>query len=170
MELSLPGRPEDHNTSPHCSGALKRLRGTRRRMEVIHYTEILCGWRRRENRPEREFRQENSLSRPCYLGRHSGIYDARGNCSRGSGHRDKRTQRSRDSSLCCAGAAGASGGSPDGRAVRRTPGCRCDRFGAQVLATSCPYCVNMMTDACNSMEKQDVLEIKELSEILAESL
>ncbi len=42
--------------------------------------------------------------------------------------------------------------------------------GAQVLATSCPYCVNMMTDARNSMEKQDVLEIMELSEILAEGL
>ena len=42
--------------------------------------------------------------------------------------------------------------------------------GAEVLATSCPYCVNMITDACNSLEKQEVLEIKELSELLVESL
>ena len=42
--------------------------------------------------------------------------------------------------------------------------------GAEVLVTSCPYCVNMMTDACNSLKKQDALEVKELSELLAEGL
>ena len=42
--------------------------------------------------------------------------------------------------------------------------------GAEVLATSCPYCVNMLTDARNSMEKQDALEIVELSELLAANL
>ena len=42
--------------------------------------------------------------------------------------------------------------------------------GAEILATSCPYCVNMITDACDSLGKQEVLEIKELSELLLESL
>ena len=39
--------------------------------------------------------------------------------------------------------------------------------GAQVLATSCPYCMNMLIDACNSLGKQEELEIVELSELLA---
>jgi Fe-S oxidoreductase len=42
--------------------------------------------------------------------------------------------------------------------------------GANVLTTSCPYCLNMLTDACNSLEKQEVLEINELSEMLAAAL
>ncbi|HAA03669.1 MAG TPA: cyclic nucleotide-binding protein, partial [Syntrophobacteraceae bacterium] len=42
--------------------------------------------------------------------------------------------------------------------------------GAEVLATACPYCVNMLTDACKSLDKQDVLEIAELSELLADGL
>jgi Fe-S oxidoreductase len=42
--------------------------------------------------------------------------------------------------------------------------------GAEVLATSCPYCLNMLTDACNSLDKQNVLEIAELSELLAAGL
>jgi Fe-S oxidoreductase len=42
--------------------------------------------------------------------------------------------------------------------------------GAEILTTSCPYCVNMLTDACKSLEKQDDLEITELSELLAAAL
>ncbi len=43
-------------------------------------------------------------------------------------------------------------------------------MGAEILATSCPYCVNMLTDACKSLEQQDALEILELSEILVSAL
>jgi hypothetical protein len=42
--------------------------------------------------------------------------------------------------------------------------------GAEVLTTSCPYCLNMLTDACKSLDQQDALEILELSEILAGAL
>jgi len=42
--------------------------------------------------------------------------------------------------------------------------------GADVLATSCPYCVNMLTDACKSLEQQDALAILELSELLVSAL
>ena len=42
--------------------------------------------------------------------------------------------------------------------------------GAEVLATACPYCLNMLTDACKSLDKQDDLEITELSELLAAAL
>jgi Fe-S oxidoreductase len=44
------------------------------------------------------------------------------------------------------------------------------RQGAEVLATSCPYCLNMLTDACNSLNQQDALAIVELSEVLAGTL
>jgi hypothetical protein len=42
--------------------------------------------------------------------------------------------------------------------------------GAEILATSCPYCVNMLTDACKSLEQDNSLEILELSEVLASAL
>jgi len=42
--------------------------------------------------------------------------------------------------------------------------------GAEILATSCPYCVNMLIDACKSLEQQDSLEVLELSEILVAAL
>jgi Fe-S oxidoreductase len=41
---------------------------------------------------------------------------------------------------------------------------------AQVLATPCPYCLNMLTDACKSLDKEGALEIVELAELLAASL
>ncbi|MFZ0929433.1 MAG: hypothetical protein WAN11_12575 [Syntrophobacteraceae bacterium] len=38
----------------------------------------------------------------------------------------------------------------------------CDLKFPEVPATSCPFFVNMITDACSSLEKQDYVEIKEL--------
>jgi Fe-S oxidoreductase len=42
--------------------------------------------------------------------------------------------------------------------------------GGEILATSCPYCVNMLTDACKSLEQEGAMEILELSEILVSGL
>ena len=109
---------------------------------------------------------------PCYLGRHSGIYDApRELLASIPGTEIKELQRSRESSLCCAGGGGRIWAEvPMGERFGELRVLDAISAGAEVLATSCPYCVNMMTDACNSLEKQDSLEIKELSELLVEAL
>ena len=41
--------------------------------------------------------------------------------------------------------------------------------GAEVLATACPYCISMLEDSVKTRDLDDKLQIKELSEILAES-
>jgi Fe-S oxidoreductase len=83
----------------------------------------------------------------------------------------KELDRTRELSLCCAGGGGRIWAEvPMGERFGEMRVLEAIEAGAQVLAASCPYCVNMITDACTSLDKQDVLEIKELSEILAESL
>jgi Fe-S oxidoreductase len=42
--------------------------------------------------------------------------------------------------------------------------------GAEVLATACPYCVNMLTDACKGLGFEGRLNVVELSELLAGAL
>jgi Fe-S oxidoreductase len=79
--------------------------------------------------------------------------------------------RRRELSLCCAGGGGRIWGEvPMGERFGELRIINAVDQGAEVLATACPYCVNMLTDACKSLDKQDVLEIVELSELLAESL
>ena len=73
--------------------------------------------------------------------------------------------------LCCAGGGGRIWAEvPMGERFGELRVMDAINVGAEVLATSCPYCVNMMTDACDSLGKKEVLEVRELSELLVESL
>jgi Fe-S oxidoreductase len=42
--------------------------------------------------------------------------------------------------------------------------------GAEVLATSCPYCITNFEDSKLSLEDSDALEIKDITEIIQELL
>jgi Fe-S oxidoreductase len=109
---------------------------------------------------------------PCYLGRHNGIYDApRELLQQVPGLALSEMADTRESSLCCGG-----GG---GRIWMETP--KEDRFsdlrvrqavatGAEVLATSCPYCITNFTDSSLDLDEGDVLEIRDITEIILAAL
>jgi Fe-S oxidoreductase len=42
--------------------------------------------------------------------------------------------------------------------------------GADVLATSCPYCITNFEESRLNLEYDDVLEIKDITEIIQEAL
>jgi Fe-S oxidoreductase len=42
--------------------------------------------------------------------------------------------------------------------------------GANTLAISCPYCMANFNDAVISMDKSDVIEVKDISELVVEAL
>ena len=107
---------------------------------------------------------------PCYLGRHNGIYDEpREILKKIPGLELREMVDSRENSLCCGG-----GG---GRIWMETP--KEERFsdirlaqavdvGAEVLATSCPYCITNFTDS--SLDLTEPFEIKDITEIIQEVL
>jgi Fe-S oxidoreductase len=107
---------------------------------------------------------------PCYLGRHNGVFDEpREVLKKASGLELIEMANSRKDSLCCGG-----GG---GRIWMDTP--KGERFSdlrlkqareveAEVLVTACPYCITMFEDSRLSLECEDVLEIKDITEIIAE--
>lgn len=107
---------------------------------------------------------------PCYLGRHNDVYDEPRNLLR---RVNKLTLVEMEaygkSSLCCGG-----GG---GRIWMDTP--QEERFsdirlkqakavGARVLATSCPYCITNFEESRLNLEYEDILEVKDITEIIDE--
>jgi Fe-S oxidoreductase len=161
-------------TSPHCLWSFKNdYAKLGAEWEVVHYTEVL-GKLVAEGKlkPSASYGKKVSFHDPCYLGRHSDIYDApRGLLEAIPGVEVRELGRSRESSLCCAGGGGRIWAEvPMGERFGELRVQDALESGAEVLATSCPYCVNMLTDACMSLNKQDALEIRELSELLVESL
>jgi Fe-S oxidoreductase len=161
-------------TSPHCLWTFKNeypeLGGE---WELIHYTELLA-----QLVADGKLSFPKGLGKkvafhdPCYLGRHSGVYDAPRSLLAGVSQVDPvELGRARELSLCCAGGGGRIWAeAPMGERFGELRITDAVEKGAEILTTSCPYCLNMLTDACNSMEKQDMLEITELSEILAAAL
>ena len=157
---------------PHCLHTLgkeyKDFGGT---FHVMHYTEYL-----RQLVAEGRLRIPASLAGsvtfhdPCYLGRHNGIYDApRALLSQATGTL-LEMPNNRSGSFCC-GAGGAQfwkEEEPGEEAVnvRRFEEAR--STGATVLATACPFCFRMLSDANNRAEGP--MEVKDIAVLLAEAL
>jgi len=107
---------------------------------------------------------------PCYLGRHNGVYDEPRNVlQRVSGLKLVEMENNRKNSLCCGG-----GG---GRIWMDTP--QEERFsdirlkqareaGAQVLATSCPYCITNFEESRLNLAYENMIEVKDITEIISD--
>ena len=118
----------------------------------------------------KEFGRKVTYHDPCYLGRHNGIYDEpREVLKKIPGLELREMADSRENSLCCGG-----GG---GRIWMETP--KEERFsdirlqqavavGAEVLATSCPYCITNFTDSSLDLKDGEAVEIKDITEIILE--
>ena len=107
---------------------------------------------------------------PCYLGRHNGIYDEpREILKKIPGLELTEFAEAREESLCC--------GMGGGRVWMETP--VSERFSnlklieaiglnAQELVTACPYCITNFEDSRVVMNYDDVIQVKDITEILQE--
>ena len=120
----------------------------------------------------KEFGKSVTYHDPCYLGRHNDVYDEpRDLLKKVTGLDLVEMEAFGKNSLCCGG-----GG---GRIWMDTP--QEERFsdirlkqahatGAQVLATSCPYCITNFEESRLNLEYEDILEVKDFTEIINEML
>jgi Fe-S oxidoreductase len=161
-------------TSPHCLWTFKNeypeLGGE---WEVTHYTALLSQLQKEGKLTfSKNASKKIAFHDPCYLGRHSQIFDAPRELLSSVAQVDLvELGRAGPMSLCCAGGGGRIWAEvPMGERFGELRIKDAVEMGAQVLATACPYCVNMLTDACKSLDQQESLEILELSQILADSL
>jgi Fe-S oxidoreductase len=139
--------------------------------EVIHLSQYLFGLIY-EGRLEftKEYEKKVTYHDPCYLGRHNDIYDEpREILKKIPGLELNEMPDSRVDSLCCGG-----GG---GRIWMETP--KGERFsdlrleqamgvGAEVLVTSCPYCIANFEDSRLTLDVTENLEVKDITEIIQE--
>jgi Fe-S oxidoreductase len=161
-------------TSPHCLWTFKNeypeLGG---QWEVTHYTSLLSQLQKEGKLSfSKSAGKKIAFHDPCYLGRHSQVFDAPRQLLSSIPQVDiVELGRAGQMSLCCAGGGGRIWAEvPMGERFGELRIKDAVQMGAKALATACPYCVNMLTDACNSLDQQESLEVLELSQILAEAL
>jgi len=161
-------------SSPHCFHTFKNeYPEFMVNFEVIHMSQYLLELIN-EGRLELtgEYLKKITYHDPCYLGRHNKVYDEpRDLLKKVAGLKLVEMEASRKNSLCCGG-----GG---GRIWMDTP--QEERFsdlrlkqaketGAQVLATACPYCITNFEESRLNLEYEDVLEVKDITEIISEMI
>ncbi|MEW6663723.1 MAG: (Fe-S)-binding protein [Thermodesulfobacteriota bacterium] len=156
--------------SPHCYTTFKeeypRLDGT---VRVLHLTQYLAALSDEGRIPYRKSLGKTIVYHdPCYLGRHNGIYEEPRRVLRSiPGVTLMDEVECRENSLCCGG-----GG---GRIWMETV--KGQRFsdilvqqavekGADILATACPYCLLNFNDSVVTSDKEGVLEVKDISEVV----
>jgi Fe-S oxidoreductase len=161
-------------TSPHCLNALtkdyRKLNGT---VSSEHYIQVLDRLIL-EGRlsPTRPLDHRVSFHDPCYLGRHNGIYEPPRRVLRSiPGIELLEMPRSREDSLCCGG--GGGGLWSDYPVEERFAVLRVKEaldVGAEVIVTACPYCVLMLEDAVKVLNVEERITVRDVAELLAESL
>jgi Fe-S oxidoreductase len=161
-------------SSPHCYHTFKNeYPEFMVAFEVVHISQYLFDLIN-EGRLEltKEYEKKVTYHDPCYLGRHNGIYDEpREVLKKVPGLELSEMPDSMEDSLCCGG-----GG---GRIWMETP--KGERFSdlrveqaieieAEVLVTSCPYCITNFEDSRLTLEDGEAIEIKDITEIIQEVL
>ena len=161
-------------TSPHCyytfSQEYPEVGGE---FEVVHYTQILASLLEEGTlKLSKTLDSKVTYHDPCYLGRHSDIYDAPRSIISAVCNGDLVEMKNvKQDSICC----GAGGGRlwmetpPEWRFSDLRIHEACDT-GATILATACPYCISMLEDSRKTTNREDDIEIKDISELVADAL
>ncbi len=159
-------------SSPHCYHTFKNeYPEFMVNFEIVHMSQFMLDLIN-EGRLEITGKYEKKVTYhdPCYLGRHNNIYDEPRMVLKSiPGLELVEMADSGRNSLCCGG-----GG---GRIWMDTP--KEERFsdlrlkqahrtGSQVLATACPYCITNFEESRLNLEYDDILEIKDITEIVQE--
>jgi Fe-S oxidoreductase len=161
-------------SSPHCYHTFKNeYPEFRVNFEVVHISQYLFQLVREGRLTLRkQVGRKITYHDPCYLGRHNGVFDEpREVLKRVPGLEFREMAESRQDSLCC--------GMGGGRIWMETP--QSERFsnlrleqaiglGAEVLVTSCPYCITQFEDSRLTLEDSEAIQVKDITEILQEAL
>ncbi len=158
--------------SPHCHATFKKEYGED--YEIVHFSELMADLIKSGRvKPAKDLGGlKVTYHDPCYLGRHSGIYDAPREVLKAlPGVEFVEMDRVREQSMCCGGGGG-------GLWIERAKGERLSDLrveealetGATVLATNCPYCIAMLEDSVRTMNAEDKIKVKDLTELFLESL
>jgi len=160
-------------TSPHCYHTFKNEYPEEFMVnfEVVHISQFLIelieSGRIKFKKP---YERKVTYHDPCYLGRHNNIYDEpREILKRIPGLELVEMADNRENSICCGGGGGGIWMDiPKGERLSDVRLGQAVDTGASVMSVFCPYCMLNFEDSRLTLEDSDIIEIKDVTEIVQE--
>ncbi len=159
---------------PHCMNTLKNeYNSFGIELEVTHHTEFIESLlNEKKLNPVKKIEEKVTFHDSCYLGRYNDVYTSPRNSLKSvPGLEVVEMKRSGDRGLCC----GAGGGrmfleETEGKRVNIERTEEALGTGAKTIASACPFCMTMLTDGVKEKEKSEEVKVKDVAEIVLESL
>ena len=163
-------------TDPHTYNTIKNEypdNGDGRK-PVMHYTELLAQLiSNGKLKFSKKLGYKVTYHDPCYLGRYNGIYDAPRQVIEATGCELVEMPRHGDCSFCC-GAGGGRIWMAEGEIKERPSESRIREAvklgNVNTLVTACPKDVTMFRDAVKTTGNEQILEVKDLIELVHAAL
>ncbi len=161
-------------TSPHCYHTFKNeypeFGGN---FEVIHFSQYLAKLIEEGGlKLTKELNKKVTFHDSCYLGRHNNVYnEPRKVLESIPGLELVEMYNCRDNSLCCGGGGGRIW--EETKKGERFSDIRLEQAleaGANILAAACPYCMVNFEDSVLTSGHSDVIEVKDISELVQEAI
>jgi Fe-S oxidoreductase len=139
---------------------------------VQHHTELLSAAIREGSlKFAKDLPKRVTYHDPCYLGRHLSIYEPPREIIQAiPGVEFVEMEQNRRQSFCCGGGGGRAW-IEEFESREKIPGMRVRQaaeVGAEILITSCPYCLSMLEDATKTSGHGETMEVRDLIEVIAD--
>ena len=159
---------------PHCMHTLKNeYNKFGVDLEVTHHTEFIDKLLKdKKLTPQKTLKEKITYHDSCYLGRYNNVYESpRESLESIPGVDIVEMVRSKDKGFCC----GAGGGrmfleEHEGKRVNIERTEEAINTGAKTIASACPFCMTMLTDGVKAKDKSEEVKVKDIAEIVLESL
>jgi len=161
-------------SSPHCYHTFKNeYPELGAKFEVMHSAQFIAELiKDGKIKPTKEIKKRVTLHDSCYLGRHNNVYDEpRKVLTSIPGIELVEMYNNRENGLCCGGGGGRIWA--ETKKGERFSDIRIQQaldVNANVLAAACPYCMANFEDSVLSMDKGNAIEVKEITELVAEAI
>jgi Fe-S oxidoreductase len=158
---------------PHCFNSLNKeypaLGGD---FEVVHHSQLLSRLVADGKLKPGRFDAKVTYHDPCYLGRHSRVYDPpRAVIEAVPGVQSVEMHRCREKGFCC-GAGGARMWLEEkiGKRVNLERMDEALGTGADIVSTACPFCLIMLDDAVKERQRDETVKVLDIAQILDRSM
>ena len=159
---------------PHCFNTIKNeYHQFGGEYEVIHHSELIADLISKGKikvKPGENL--DVTYHDSCYLGRYNEIYEQPREALRAVGFKLHEMELSYNKGRCCGAGGGRMWMEEHGTQVKdmRLQDALDLETQPKMIASACPFCLTMMSDAVATKNKQDEIETKDIAEVVAEAL